>query len=50
MLLAILTVRQIIELIVLITVVHAVLLAPLVVAVLGAFNERVQNEQYAPKH
>ena len=50
MLLAILTFRQIIELIVLIVVVHAVLLAPLLVAVLGAFGERVQNEPYKPRH
>ena len=33
---------------VLIVVVHAVLLAPLVVAVLGAFGERAENEGYAP--
>ena len=50
MLIAVLTFRQIIELIVLITVVHAVLLAPLVVAIIGAFNERAENQPYRPRH
>lgn len=48
--LAILTFRQIIELLVLIVVVHAVILAPLVVAVLGAFGERAENKGLRPRH
>jgi|tagenome__1003787_1003787.scaffolds.fasta_scaffold14614716_2 hypothetical protein len=47
--LAVITGRQIIELLILIVVVHAVLLAPLVVAIIGAFSERIQNQQYEPR-
>jgi hypothetical protein len=47
--LAVITLRQIIELLVLIVVVHAVLLAPLIVAVIGAFGERVQNADAKPR-
>jgi hypothetical protein len=47
--LAVITFRQIVELLILIVVVHAVLLAPLMVAVLGAFGERVQNAELKPK-
>ncbi len=50
MLLAVITLRQIIEIIVVFTVVNAVILAPAVVAVLGAFNERADNEPYRPRH
>jgi hypothetical protein len=46
--LAVITLRQIIELIILIVVVHAVLLAPLVVAIIGAWGERVQNRDMRP--
>lgn len=47
--LAVITFRQIVELLILIVVVHAVLLAPLVVAVIGAFGERVQNADLKPR-
>ena len=47
--LAVITFRQIVELLILIVVVHAVLLAPLMVAVIGAFGERVQNADLKPK-
>jgi hypothetical protein len=47
--LAVITFRQIVELLILIVVVHAVLLAPLMVAVIGAFGERVENTDLKPK-
>jgi hypothetical protein len=47
--LAVITLRQVIELLVLIVVVHAVLLGPVVVAVIGAYNERVQNQADPPR-
>jgi hypothetical protein len=47
--LAVITLRQIIILIVVITVVHVVLLAPLVVAIIGAWSDRVQNQGTRPK-
>ncbi len=47
--LAVITFRQIVELLILIVVVHAVLLAPLMVAVIGAFGERVQNADLKPR-
>jgi hypothetical protein len=46
--LAVITLRQIIELILLIIVVHAIILAPLVVAIIGAWGERVQNRDMRP--
>lgn len=50
MLLAVITLRQIIEIIVVFTIVNGVILAPLVVAILGAFGERAENEPYRPRH
>jgi hypothetical protein len=47
--LAVITLRQIIELLVLIIIVHAVLLAPVVVAIIGAYGERVQNQANEPR-
>jgi hypothetical protein len=48
--LAVITLRQIIELLVLIVIVHAILLAPLMVAILGAWGERVQNRDHQPRY
>lgn len=47
--LAVITLRQVIELLVLIVVVHVVLLGPVVVAVIGAYNERIQNRADEPQ-
>jgi hypothetical protein len=47
--LAVITLRQIIEIIVLFTIVNVVLLAPVVVALIGAYNERVQNRGSEPQ-
>lgn len=47
--LAVITFRQIVELLILIIVAHAVLLAPLMIAIIGAWGERGQNEPYRPR-
>jgi hypothetical protein len=47
--LAVITLRQIIELLVLLIVVNAVLLAPAVIAIIGAFGERIQNQANEPR-
>ena len=49
MLLAAVTLQQIVWLLILIVVVHAVILAPAIVAVIGAWSERVQNRDHRPQ-
>jgi hypothetical protein len=49
MLLAAITVRQIIEIVVLFVVLNAVIVAPVIVAVIGALGERQQNQAHRPK-
>jgi hypothetical protein len=48
-LVAVITVRQVIELVILFIVINVVVLLPLVVAVIAAFGERVQNQAHRPR-
>jgi len=50
MLTAVITGQQILWLIIVIVVVHAIILAPVVVAAIGAMGERVQNLRQRPKY
>jgi hypothetical protein len=49
MLIAAVTFKQIVELLILIIIVHAVLLAPVMIAVIGAIGERLQNQDHQPR-
>jgi hypothetical protein len=49
MLIAAVTFKQIVELLILIIIVHAVLLAPVMIAIIGAFGERLQNQDHQPR-
>jgi hypothetical protein len=47
--LAAVTLLDIVELLVLIVIVHAALLAPAMAAIIGAFSERVANRDHRPQ-
>jgi hypothetical protein len=48
-LLAAVTLQQVVWMLILIVVVHAVLLTPAIVAIIGAWSERVQNREHRPQ-
>jgi hypothetical protein len=43
------TLQQVVWMLILIIVVHAVILTPAIVAVIGAWGERVQNRDHRPQ-